>query len=102
MKRELIIINVILALTVIGATVELRTEWVGFETTHSPAGIQFDGEALSAPDEADRTVSPIQDWTAIAEQEPVQLRPKRSGNRDLGRSGRGRSSSVPVRHDVAR
>ncbi len=68
MKRELIIINVILALTVIGATVELRTEWVGFETTHSPAGIQFDGEALSAPDEADRTVSPIQDWTAIAEQ----------------------------------
>ena len=68
MKRELIVINMILALAVIGATVELRRGWVEFETTHSPAGIQFDGEALGIPDEADGTARPIQDWTAIAEQ----------------------------------
>ncbi len=68
MKRELIIINVILALTVIGATVELRRGWVEFEIIHSPAGIQFDGEALGIPDEADGTARSVQDWTAIAEQ----------------------------------
>ena len=68
MKRELIIINVILALTVIGAAVELRWGWVEFETTHSPAGIQFDGEALGVPDGAESPARPVQDWTAIAEQ----------------------------------
>ena len=68
MKRELIIINMVLALTVIGATVKLHREWVEFETTHSPAGIQFAGEALGVSDEAGRTAKPIQDLTAIAEQ----------------------------------
>ena len=68
MKRELIIINVILALTVIGAAVELRRGWVEFETTHSPAGIQFDGEALGVPAGAESPARPVQDWTAIAEQ----------------------------------
>ena len=68
MKGELIIINVILALTVIGATVELRRGWVEFETTHSPAGIQFDGEALGVPDGAESPARRVQDWTAIAEQ----------------------------------
>ena len=68
MKGELIIINVILALTVIGATVELRRGWVEFETTHSPAGIQFDGEALGVPAGAESPARPVQDWTAIAEQ----------------------------------
>ena len=68
MKRELIIINVILALTVIGAAVELRRGWVDFETTHSPAGIQFDGEALGVPAGAESPARPVQDWTAIAEQ----------------------------------
>lgn len=68
MKGELIIINVILALTVIGAAVELRRGWVEFETTHSPAGIQFDGEALGVPAGAESPARPVQDWTAIAEQ----------------------------------
>ena len=68
MKGELIIINVILALTVIGATVELRRGWVEFETTHSPASIQFDGEALGVPAGAESPARPVQDWTAIAEQ----------------------------------
>ena len=68
MQRELIVINMILVLAVIGATVELRRGWVEFETTHSPAGIQFDGEALGISDAADETAIPIQDWTAIAEQ----------------------------------
>ena len=68
MKGELIIINVILALTVIGATVELRRGWVEFEATHSPAGIQFDGEALGVPARAESPARPVQDWTAIAEQ----------------------------------
>ena len=102
MKRELIIINVILALTVIGAAVELRRGWVDFETTHSPAGIQFDGEALGVPAGAESPARPVQDWTAIAEQNLFSFDRNDLVIETLGKSGCRASPPVPVRHGVAR
>ena len=68
MKRELIVINVVLVLLVIGVAFELRRGWLDFKANHNVALITFDGEALGAPDVPPETGLTAQDWTAIGDQ----------------------------------
>lgn len=68
MKRELIVINVILAFLVVGVIANIWKEWVGFKSVHSAENVQFDGEALRISEAAVDMNLLIQDWTAIAEQ----------------------------------
>ena len=49
MKRELIVINVVLVLALVGAGFELRRGWLDFEAKHDVSRIQFEGDPLGAP-----------------------------------------------------
>ncbi len=68
MKRELIVINVVLVLALVGAGFELRRGWLDFEATHDVSRIQFEGDPLGAPAAPESTGAPIEDWILIAEQ----------------------------------
>ena len=68
MKRELIVINVVLVLALFGAGFELRRGWLDFEATHDVSRIQFEGDPLGAPAAPESMGVLIEDWILIAEQ----------------------------------
>ena len=68
MKRELIVINVVLVLLLAGIAFELRQGWLDFKANHHVSLITFEGEALGTPDVPPETGAPTQDWTAIGDQ----------------------------------
>ena len=68
MKRELIIINIVLAAALIGAAFELRAGWLDFEATHDASRSQFAGDPLGVPAPDDEEPESIQDWTPIVDQ----------------------------------
>ena len=68
MKRELIVINIVLVAALIGAGFELRAGWLDFEATHDASRIQFAGDLLGAPSPTDEEPASVQDWTPIVDQ----------------------------------
>ena len=102
MKRELMIVNAVIVVALIGAGFQLRTAWRDFDTTHDVSGIQFEGEALSVPTAVAGTeASPVEDWNSVSDQnlfsfdrndiaigvgetEPIGPRPVLFGTMSLG------------------
>lgn len=68
MKRELVFINIVLAVALIAAAFEFQAGWLDFEATHDVQQIQFTGDPLGVPAPADGQPGAIQDWTSIVDQ----------------------------------
>ena len=69
MKKELVVINVLLLAVVIGAVFQSLNGWTAFGISHDPEAIQYEGEAFGSPlvpDTEGGRENP--DWARIAEE----------------------------------